>query len=367
MYKLKRLWILSFTIVSFIILGIAKINESIAENVFALGIYKVYANVIAFFTNLVPFSIIEVVVVIAPFLLIITIVCFIRRIIDQKGRRKYVIYKGVINVLCVVSVIFFISTITMFVNVHRRSVADEFNIEVKESTVTELYEMCVEFANELGTARQNVSENDEGIMKLSGDFDYVTKEVRQSYEKLSVTNQKMWIVKGRPKEIYFSRAMSYTGIVGMYVPFTMETNVVTDNENEYSTPKTMAHELAHLQGYIREDEANYIAYKVCTTSDNWDLKYSGYMLAFLTSANALYNENIDLYREVYATLDKKVYNDIKANSEYWEEIESSELGKRIVAVSDEVNDTYLKVSGQEEGLKTYGMVVDLLLAERRTK
>jgi hypothetical protein len=35
--------------------------------------------------------------------------------------------------------------------------------------------------------------------------------------------------------------------------------------------------------------------------------------------------------------------------------------------ADAVNNTYLKSNNQEDGVKSYGRMVDLLLAERRTR
>ena len=56
--------------------------------------------------------------------------------------------------------------------------------------------------------------------------------------------------------------MSRTEITGIFIPFTMEANVNVDIP-DYSLGSTMCHELAHLHGFIREDEANYISYLAC--------------------------------------------------------------------------------------------------------
>ena len=38
---------------------------------------------------------------------------------------------------------------------------------------------------------------------------------------------------------------------------------------------------------------------------------------------------------------------------------------KVAEVSNKVNDTYLKVNKQEDGVKSYGRMVDLLLAQYR--
>ena len=40
---------------------------------------------------------------------------------------------------------------------------------------------------------------------------------------------------------------------------------------------------------------------------------------------------------------------------------------KVSEVSDAVNDAYLKLNSQTDGVQSYGMVVDLLLAYYRTK
>ncbi|MFQ8979614.1 MAG: DUF3810 family protein [Waltera sp.] len=41
-------------------------------------------------------------------------------------------------------------------------------------------------------------------------------------------------------------------------------------------PATMCHELAHIRGYIYEDEANFIAFLACVESDDSTFQYAGY-------------------------------------------------------------------------------------------
>lgn len=59
---------------------------------------------------------------------------------------------------------------------------------------------------------------------------------------------------GQPKPVMASRLMSYGNITGIYIPFTCEANVNIDVP-DYSIPATMCHELTHLRGYMREEEA----------------------------------------------------------------------------------------------------------------
>ena len=364
MLKLKRNWILVLLPISFIILMIVKRFPAVAEYVFARGIYKLVGTIIAFFTNWLPFSLAEIGIILIPFLVLAILIIFIKKIISSKGRRKLILIKGVINTACLGTLIFFFLTVMCLVNIHRFSFASVRGLEVKQSGVLELYDMTLDLAQKTNDAKEHVSTDDLGAMVSELSFKEIAKEAARAFETLSQTYPTLGAIKGTAKPIFFSRAMSYTGIIGVYVPFTMESNVDTDI-SDYSIPETMCHELAHLQGYMKEDEANYIGYLACMHSDNNEFKYSGYMMALVTSMNALYDSDPDLYVEVYEKLSDKVKADFKANREYWKEIEETELGQKVEQAADSFNDSYLKFSGQEEGIKTYGLVVDLLLAEYR--
>ena len=115
-----------------------------------------------------------------------------------------------------------------------------------------------------------------------------------------------------------------------------------------------------MRGYMREDEANFIAFLACRASDFPEFQYSGAMLAFIHANNALFSIDRDLGSETYAMLSEGVKRDLAANSRYWKQFEGP-----VAEASEAVNDTYLKANRQEDGVKSYGRMVDLLLADYR--
>ena len=155
--------------------------------------------------------------------------------------------------------------------------------------------------------------------------------------------------------------MSYCQITGIFIPFTCEANVNVDIPY-YNLPSTMCHELTHLRGYMREDEANFIAYLASLQSDSPDFQYSGVMLAYAYVENALYRADQQAWREASALLSDGVRRDLAANSAYWKQFEGP-----VAEISSQVNDSYLKANKQEDGVKSYGRMVDLLLADYRQR
>ena len=60
---------------------------------------------------------------------------------------------------------------------------------------------------------------------------------------------------------------------------------------------------------------------------------------------------------MYATYDEGLVRDIRNNNAYWDSFEGP-----VEEAATKLNDNYLKFNQQENGVKSYGMMVDLILA-----
>ena len=69
-----------------------------------------------------------------------------------------------------------------------------------------------------------------------------------------------------PKKFTFSGFFSQQYMMGYYFPFSMEANY---NGAMYiaNMPSTICHELSHVKGFIYEDDANFIGYLACISSE----------------------------------------------------------------------------------------------------
>ena len=88
--------------------------------------------------------------------------------------------------------------------------------------------------------------------------------------------------------------------------------------------------------------------------------YSGYLTGWVYATNALAGQDMESYRELYEQLPPQVIQDLSDNNAFWNQYEG-----KIAEVSNQMNDTYLKMNDQEEGVRTYGRMVDLMLAYHR--
>jgi hypothetical protein len=152
--------------------------------------------------------------------------------------------------------------------------------------------------------------------------------------------------------------MSALGISGIYSPFTAEAHVNAQVPLT-EVPFVAAHEVAHGRGFAREDEANFIAYLVCRSCDDPGLRYSGSLQALSHARGALGRSDRGLLEEVSADLDPGVLADLQAQYRFWRSKETV-----LWEWSSRANDAYLKGQGQAAGVRSYGRMVDLLLAQR---
>lgn len=175
----------------------------------------------------------------------------------------------------------------------------------------------------------------------------------------------------RPKALLTSDLMCQQYMKGYYFPFSMEANY-NDVMQILNMPETMCHELAHLRGYIFEDEANFISYLACTRSDDVFFQYSGYLGVLVYLNNDLYRaweESRVSYDAAVAviqpvTVDSQVWEDnVFVTQEEWDRINGKALidTEIVDEISDAFIDANLKVNGVTDGAVSYSRVVRLLL------
>lgn len=363
----KRTFILLLIPISMLLLWLVKQNSYIGEYVFARGIYIPISKVISVVTGVFPFSIMELIVILLPIVLVSSVLAFLLQLIKKiknKHNIRYFISVSLLNVVCILSCIYFFYTLVCGVNYHRYSFAQIAGLEIEDSSEQDLYNLTLSLAEEAGELRANIAQI-EGALDENGlvvvnkmGWEEVARTAEESYQKIATTYTELGGSYSSLKTVYFSEFMSRMKITGIFWPFTMEANVNIDVP-EYSVPVTMCHELAHLRGFMREDEANFIAYLVCKQSDNLVFQYSGVMLALSYAGNQLYRQNQDLYQQVRTIYTAEMNNDIRDEYYYWVKYEDTVIS----TVSNTMNDNYLKANSQQDGVKSYGRMVDLLLAE----
>ena len=77
-------------------------------------------------------------------------------------------------------------------------------------------------------------------------------------------------------------------------------------------------------------------------------------------ANIFYTEDHDSFARLYNLYSEDVRRDMEFSRNYWKQFET-----KVADLANKVNDTYLKANNQHDGVRSYGRMVDLLLAYYR--
>lgn len=359
--KYKRIYLLLLIPISFLLILAAKKSSFFAEDFYALHIYKWISQPVSLLSGLFPFSMAEIIVYAMPVILLVLLTIFLVRLIRQKENRGIRLTKGILNLLCALSVIGFLFVICGGLNYYRYPFSYYSGLEIMDSSVEELYTLTESLALQADELRAQTTGTDEnGVFKLTESMHDLADQAGKAMKALAEDYPVLGGYYASPKPVLSSAAMSSAEITGMFFPFTMEANINVDVP-DYSIPATMLHEMAHLRGFMREDEANYIAYIAGMASDDPEIRYSAAMLALITAGNALYDKNQELYFEIRELYSEGVLKDIRANSAYWIRYDNTAIS----TLSNKVNDTYLKANAQVDGVQSYGRMLDLLLAKFR--
>lgn len=257
------------------------------------------------------------------------------------------------GVLLGAGILIFLYVICCGINYKRTSFSEESGLMPMEYSAEELKEICIQLTEKLNELSDKVARDENGIMILSGQAD------EKAISAMTSLGEEYDVLSGyypRPKQLIISELLSYQGLSGIYLPFTVEANYNGDMI-PYNIPFTACHELSHLRGFMQEDEANFIAFLACIRDEDLDFQYSGYMLGWTYCMNALYRMDDELWSEVRVLLDEVIETDLLANNEFWDRYEGV-----ISEVSNQMNDLYLKANGESEGVQSYSRIVELIVA-----
>lgn len=359
--QFKRIYLVLLYPISIILIALARLDNRWIERFFVPFIYKPLVFIIGGFVSVFPFSVTEIAVVVLAILSVWYIIGVIIRIVKQKSAWKHHLYKAFVNVLCVGAVALFGFELCMGLNYYRAEAKDYLDLEIRESTAEELYDLCVMLAQDLNESRAKCELDQNGHVALSDKNMFKTSDAaRDAYRAMTRDFPMLAGTDIKNKPLISSELFSMCLTTGIYIPYTFESNINVAVP-EYTIPATMCHELTHSRGFMREDEANFFGYLACTYSDRADFNYSGAYLAFNYVFSKLYNEDKELSRNIAKMLDKGVIEDINFESDYWDKYEDT----KIAQTTDKVYNSYLESNGEESGTKSYGEMVDLLLAYYR--
>ena len=202
------------------------------------------------------------------------------------------------------------------------------------------------YASDLAACLETVEFKENGDVKKGLSFNEIVKEVKKAYQTLDDPYFSPYF--GSVKRMMSSVVYREFQITGVTFAAFGEANINTLDVT-IDIPYTVAHELAHTKGVMREDDANILAFYICLNSEHPYLRLSAYSRYFYLIANM--GSGSYLTKEERAALVKvdlsAYYKLINFKIAYWEEHDLLE------EIADWINNLYIKTSGDEDGTYSY--------------
>lgn len=335
--------------------GFAARNPYFVEKYFSRSLYPFTSRIQTAFSNIFPFSLYEMLIVLLMLFAIYRIIRLLRSIPQKHLKTEGT--RFLLHLYLFVSMGLFLFQFLWSLNNYRVPLKDQLGLTVQKTTVAELaetYRALVISANE---TRSRLSETQDAV---SHPFKtrIVLTTAWEGYRQLASGYPIFHNNRVRVKGLLFSRIQSISGYGGVYSFITGEPNINTEPPL-VTLPHTACHEIAHQMGIALEDEANYVGFLACKNHSNVLFKYSGYLSALTHVGNSLYRQAPELYTEVSQLLSDEIKTDQTEIRLFWDRYQNDAASD----IADKFNEVYLKNNNQIEGMKSYGKFVDLLIAD----
>ena len=327
-------------------------KSKLVDQFFTQGLSKYILRGLSGISGVIPYSIAEFMAVAMIILLIFLV---IKLIVNLFTRKK--ILDSFFRISNTVSLLVIGFLLIWGFNYRALGVEESIGLKPAQGTVAELEDLATDLAIQAGQERA-LAVGDDEIFKYSGDIHQASK---LAYHEMGKVYPEFINPIGRAKPLLSSRLFSKMGISGIFFPYTGEANFNAD-QHPLLLPAVILHELAHLKGIAREEEANFIAYLVSRYSDDPGLRYSATMLALINTQNRLYQMDGNAAGRVQSFYTSGMKLDLREHNQYWAAFEGPVREK-----AEQVNDSYLKGNGQSKGVKSYQDMVSFLLAYNQGK
>lgn len=258
------------------------------------------------------------------------------------------------EVVMALSIAYFTFHLSWGFNYYREPLADTLKLEEKYDT-----------EDLIKTAKTLLAKTNELQFSLTSDtsvmveIPYSQKEIFrktiEGYDHLALQFPLFRYTKPSLKKSSFSTLLTYMGYGGYLNPFTHESQVNSKIPN-FRFPVICGHEVGHQLGYSAENEVNFIGYLVMATHEDSYLQYSAYAYALSHCLRELNKRKPDVFKALYKQLNGGVRKNYEQLSKFWKSYDNP-----LEPVFKSIFNSYLKANNQAAGIKSYNLVVSLII------
>jgi hypothetical protein len=324
-------------LISFIpVLLIISNDEVMAEN-WTTSFVFFYESVVGSIFKYIPFSMTEILVVSLVILIVVLLIFLIVDIIKHKKEKIYHIIMSLSLIGCGSFCLYFS---TGSIPYYRSNI----DIPLYEGTlVADDYVNIINyFTDDYNKCANSLSYDNNGDVINPYTLSELNHIIENDYSKLDSTYFNSFTTYAKPMmSSYIYREFNITGLT--FTPLGESSIDYLICNAEY--PFTIAHELAHAKGVMREEDAQLTAMYITLNSDNEFVRYSGYVYTFSSIRN-LSNYMSSAQRETLHPIDNKISKNLSYISKYYSD------HNLLLKISTFFNNLYLSMHN-DGGVQSY--------------
>ena len=263
--------------------------------------------------------------------------------------------------LSVASFVYLLHTLLFGLSYYAGDLSDDIRLEVAQYTLEELTEATEYYRDMANIMAEWVDRDPEGRVSFD-DFETLALMAGEGFDTLTYDHSyPIFAGSTLPvKKLGWADMYTSMGITGFTCGITGEA-AVNPQIPATSLPFTMCHEMAHRMCIANERDANFAAFLACSVHDDVQFRYSAYFMAYRYCYNALAGINSQDAAAATARISNGVSETLYRDLNFYDTFFSSNRDQKATRVANTVNDTYLRTSGDPNGIGSYAQVCDLLV------
>lgn len=233
------------------------------------------------------------------------------------------------------------------VNYYRLPLEQKMAISAEERTADDLYSTTLFLAQQTNALHHLITSSADEQVAFPYSLEEFIGLLKYTASPSGVTTN--------AKASWYSTPLLYAGFSGYLNPFTLEAQV-NAKIPPLQMPVTIAHEMAHQEGYAAENEASYIGFLRTFNHPDPYIRYASCMFALRHCFGALNRINADDAKYIRQTLSPGILTEFSNLYAFWEKYKNP-----LRTYTKKSYDKFLKANGQQQGIQSYSEVVRLLI------
>ena len=320
---------------------------SVIEEYYSKGFYPYWSGFFRSIMGWVPFSVGDI---LYGFLILGLLYYLIKR--------RKVLFKDwkilLRDTVMVLSIAYFSFHLSWGFNYYREPISTSLSLD-EEYTVEQLIHTTRQLIRKTNEMQYQLVKDSAALVSIPYSQREIFEKTIAGYEDLALDYPKFGYKRPSLKRSLFSTMLTYMGYGGYLNPFTHESQVNSKIPN-FRFPVVCGHEVGHQIGYSAENEVNFIGYLVMASHKDDYLRYAAYAYGLSYCLSEVNRRQPEQYKILYQEINKGVQKNYEELQQFWKSYENP-----LEPVFKSIFNSFLKANNQKAGIKSYSLVVSLII------